>query len=129
MKKHNTCLKGAKKMCRETETARNFGFYLFGGDLDFPESYTLSIPSKLLNYFDDLEIDDEDIENILWEMGDAVITAKDKFAVHFEKSKDLLLFNIDLNQICDGFHISLFSCLKTEKINFKRNDFPVLSIY
>lgn len=115
-------------MCRETETARNFGFYLFGGDLDFPESYTLTIPSKLLNYFDVLEIDEEDIENLLWKMGDVAITAKDKFAMYSEKSKDLLIFNIDLNQIYDGFHISLLSCLKTEKINFKRNNFPVLSI-
>jgi hypothetical protein len=115
-------------LCRVTETARNFGFYLFGGDLDFPEKYTLSIPNKIKGYFDSLDIDEEDIESLLWKMGADAISAKNKFAVYSQKTKDLLLFNIDLNDLYDGFYIRLKSCLKVEKIYFKRNDFPVLLI-
>jgi hypothetical protein len=115
-------------LCRVTETARNFGFYLFGGDLDFPERYTLSIPNKITSYFDSLDIDEEDIESLLWKLGDTAVSAKDKFAVYSEKTKDLLLFNIDLNDLYDGFYIRLQSCLKAEEISFKRSEFPVLLI-
>jgi hypothetical protein len=115
-------------VCRVTEVARNFGFYLFGGDLDFPEKYTLAIPNKIKGYFDSLDVDEEDIENILWKMGDSAVSAKNKFAVYSEKSKDLLLFNIDLNDLYDGFYIRLQSCLKAEEISLKRSEFPVLLI-
>jgi hypothetical protein len=102
-------------MCRVSEKGRSFWFYLFGGDLDFPERYTLSIPEKIINYFDTLETDEEDIENILWKLGDAAIAAKDKFVIYNRSTNDFLLFNINLNDAYDGFYINL-------TIFFKKNN-------
>ncbi|PUU86911.1 MAG: hypothetical protein CI948_2684 [Halanaerobium sp.] len=121
-------MKGEFKMCRVSEKGRSFGFHLFGGDLDFPERYTLSIPNKIINYFDTLETDEEDIENILWKLGDTAIAAKDKFAIYNRSSNDFLLFNINLNDAYDGFYISLSSCFKKNSLGRLNKKYPVITI-
>jgi len=115
-------------MCRVSEKGRSFCFHLFGYDLDFPERYTLSIPEKIINYFDTLETDEEDIENILWKLGDAAIAAKDKFVIYNRSSTDFLLFNIDLDEAYDGFYINLLSCFKKNNLGRLNEKYPIITI-
>jgi len=121
-------LKGELKMCRVSENGRSFGFHLFGGDLDCPERYTLSIPNKVIDYFDNLETDEEDIENILWKLGDAAIAAKDKFAIYNRSTNDFLLFNINLDEAYDGFYIYLLSCFKKNNPGQNNEKYPIITI-
>jgi hypothetical protein len=115
-------------MCRVSEKGRSFDFYLFGGDLDFPERYTLSIPIKVINYFDPLETDEEDIENILWKLGDIAIAAKEKFAIYNRSSNDFLLFNINLEEAYDGFYINLLNCFKKSDFGLLNEEYPIIKI-
>lgn len=115
-------------MCRVTERARVFKFYLFGGDLDFPEIYELYISRKLQPYFDLLETDEEDIEYALWENGDYVLSTKDKFAIFNQRTVDFLIFGISQNNRREGFFISLISCFNTDAENVDKESCPVITI-
>jgi hypothetical protein len=96
--------------------------------LDFPERYTLSIPNKVIDYFDTLETDEEDIENILWKLGDVAIAAKDKFVIYNRSTNDFLLFNIDLDEAYDGFYINLSSCFKKSDLDLLNEKYPIITI-
>jgi len=115
-------------MCRVTERARVFDFYLFGGDLDFPENYELYIPKKLQPYFDLLETDEEDIEYALWEKGDFVLSTKNKFAIFNKRTGDFLIFSINSNTKREGYFISLISCFNTDAESVKKESCPVITI-
>ena len=115
-------------MCRVTERARVFNFYLFGGDLDFPEGYELYISKKLQPYFDLLETDEEDIEYALWENGDFVLSTRNRFAIFNKRTGDLLIFSISQNTKQDGFFISLISCFNTDAESVKKKSCPVITI-
>ena len=115
-------------MCIVTERARTFDFYLFGGDLDFPERYELYIAKKLLPYLDGLETDEEDIENALWEQGDVVLTAAEKFALFNQRTGDFLIFSISQSDRSEGFFISLLSCFKTDAERVNRESCPVITV-
>lgn len=115
-------------MCVVTERARTFEFYLFGGDLDFPERYELYIANKLLPYLDRLETDDEDIENALWKQGNVVLTAADRFALFNQRTGDLLIFSIGYNFRSEGFFISLLSCFSTDAESVKKKSCPVITV-
>ncbi|MFW5961881.1 MAG: hypothetical protein ACOCRV_02625 [bacterium] len=115
-------------MCRVTERARTFNFYLFGGDLDFPEGYQLYIPNKLQPYFDLLETDEEDIEYALWEKGDFILSTRNKFAIFNQRTGDFLIFSISQNTKREGFFISLISCFNTNADYVGKESCPVLVI-
>jgi len=115
-------------MCRVTERARVFNFYLFGGDLDFPEGYELYISKKLQPYFDLLETDEEDIEYALWENGDFVLSTRDKFAIFNQRTGDFLIFSISLNTKREGYFISLISCFNTDAESVEKESCPVITI-
>jgi hypothetical protein len=115
-------------MCRVTEKARVFDFYLFGGDLDFPEGYELYISKKLQPYFDLLETDEEDIEYALWENGDFVLSTRDKFAIFNQRTGDFLILSINSNTKREGYFISLISCFNTDAESVKKESCPVITI-
>ncbi|ADQ13568.1 hypothetical protein [Halanaerobium hydrogeniformans] len=113
-------------MCKVTEKARAFEFHLFGGDLDFPERYTLHIPKNLETLFDSLETDEEDIEIALWNSGaDAVSTVK-TFALYNRSNKEYLEFEIELDNFLEGFFITLKRIYR--KTSEKMLNFPVITI-
>ena len=115
-------------MCKVTERARTFDFYLFGGDLDIPEIYELYISNKLQPYFDFLETDEEDIEYALWNQGDVVLSTRDKFAIFNRRTGDFLIFIISKNLRSEGFFVSLLSCFNTDAEKVKKKSCPVITI-
>ena len=115
-------------MCRVTERARTFDFHLFGGDLDLPERYQLYISNKLQPYFDTLETDEQDIEIVLWNHGDFVLSTRNRFAIFNKRTGDLLNLSISQNTKQEGFFISLISCFKTDADNVDKESCPVITI-
>ena len=115
-------------MCRVTEKARAFDFYLFGGNLDFPEGYELYISKKLQISFDSLETDEEDIEYALWESGSFVLSTRNKFAIFNKRTGDFLIFSISLNTKREGYFISLISCFNTDAESVEKESCPVITI-
>ena len=115
-------------MCRVTERARVFDFYLFGGDLDFPEVYELYISKKIQPYFDILDTDEEDIEYALWENGDLVLSTRDKFAIFNQRTGDFLIFSISQNNRQEGFFFSFASCFNSNADRIEKESCPVIII-
>jgi len=114
-------------MCKVTEKAREFEFHLFGGDLDFPERYTLYIPKNIESLFDSLETDEEDIELILWEKGEQAVSAVNKFALYNSFYDEYLEFEIDLDNFFEGFFIKLKRVFKKISAQNTKN-YPVITI-
>lgn len=115
-------------MCRATERARTFEFYLFGGDLDFPERYDLYISHRIQTFFDGLETDEEDIEYSIWEQGDKVLVAQRRFCIFNERNGELLIFSIDINNRKEGYFISLVECFKSDAGRVVEESCPVIRI-
>ena len=115
-------------MCTATEKGRRYEFFLFGGDLDYPEPYELYISNRLIPYFDYLETDDQDIEFILWNRGDKALIAEDGFALFNSRTGDFLIFTISPNDYREGYFISLASCYASNASHVKKESFPVIEI-
>ena len=86
-------------------------FSLFGEDMDFPEDGKLYLSNKVKPYFDEVDIDMEEIEDALWKNGNKALNSSFRYVVIYKNgTQDFVGLSIDIDNNEDGFFFAIQYC-------------------